>query len=281
MKTDRMLKKVIQVSLLCAAVLISTVTAQESSSKNFPVPEAIKDNVEFWKNIYAVYPTSKVLIHDINDLSIIYEVIDLEALGDNFPTVLNGSTLIKSKLNIIKFSRKLAARKVKAFDANPRISRVVEIYGVEAEPALLRKAANSLRGQLGLKDRFKVGLERSGLYLDFILQTFTEHNLPTELTVLPHVESSFNYKAYSKVGAAGIWQFIRSTGRRFMKISYDIDERLDPIHATDAAAKLLKLNYKELGSWPLAITAYNHGLNGMKRAKKKFGDDFSAIYRKL
>ncbi|NIR47887.1 lytic transglycosylase domain-containing protein, partial [candidate division KSB1 bacterium] len=56
--------------------------------------------------------------------------------------------------------------------------------------------------------------------------------MPMELLVLPHVESSFNHKAYSKFGAAGIWQFTRSTGRRYLKINYEVDERLDPIRAT-------------------------------------------------
>jgi membrane-bound lytic murein transglycosylase D len=85
------------------------------------------------------------------------------------------------------------------------------------------------------------------------------------------VESSFNYQAYSKFGAAGIWQFTRSTGKRFMKVGYVLDERRDPIIATHAAAALLKENYEKLGSWPLAITAYNHGAAGMARAKKKYG----------
>ncbi|MEJ2054822.1 MAG: transglycosylase SLT domain-containing protein [Calditrichaceae bacterium] len=83
------------------------------------------------------------------------------------------------------------------------------------------------------------------------------------------VESSFNYKAYSSAGAAGIWQFTRGTGKQFLKISYEVDERLDPILATEAAAKLLKRNYDALGTWPLAITAYNHGAYGMKRAVRR------------
>jgi len=83
------------------------------------------------------------------------------------------------------------------------------------------------------------------------------------------VESSFNTAAYSKFGAAGIWQFTRGTGKSYMKIGYVVDERRDPFIATQGAARLLKKNFGHLQSWPLAITAYNHGLSGMKRAKKK------------
>jgi membrane-bound lytic murein transglycosylase D len=66
---------------------------------------------------------------------------------------------------------------------------------------------------------------------------------------------------------------MRSTGRRYMTINYVVDERLDPTTSTRAAARLLRENYELLGSWPLAITAYNHGAGGMRRAKRKHGTD--------
>lgn len=141
------------------------------------------------------------------------------------------------------------------------------------------RATRQIRTQLGLKDRFKEGVERSGLYMAEILRILKKHNLPEELSVLPHVESSFQLGAYSSAGAAGIWQFTRSTGRLFMSVGSDVDERRDPILATHAAAKLLKKNFQGINSWPLAITAYNHGLQGMKRAQKRHGSDISKIVR--
>lgn len=139
------------------------------------------------------------------------------------------------------------------------------------------RASRNIRSQLGQKDRFREGIERSGLYAEEIKRIFKEYNLPEELSVLPHVESSFQIGAYSSAGAAGIWQFTRGTGRLFMRVGYDVDERRDPILATYGAAKLLKKNFESLRSWPLAITAYNHGLQGMIRAQKKFGNDFVKI----
>ncbi|MGV7221288.1 MAG: LysM peptidoglycan-binding domain-containing protein [Nitrospinales bacterium] len=141
------------------------------------------------------------------------------------------------------------------------------------------KAARNMRGQLGQKDRFREGLIQSGLYMDRIKKIFKSFGLPEELTVLPHVESSFQIGAYSSAGAAGIWQFTRSTGRLFLNIGYQVDERRDPILATYAAAKLLKLNFEHLNNWPLAITAYNHGLQGMKNAKKRHGDSITTVIR--
>ena len=82
-------------------------------------------------------------------------------------------------------------------------------------------------------------------------------------------KSSFNPHAYSKYGAVGIWQFTRATGKRYLKIGRDVDERRDPILSTRAAAKLLRTNYRALGSWPLAIMAYNRGLAGIRRAVQK------------
>jgi membrane-bound lytic murein transglycosylase D len=102
---------------------------------------------------------------------------------------------------------------------------------------------------------------------------FREHGLPPELTRLPLIESCFNLHAYSKVGAAGIWQFMPSTGRLYMDVNPLVDERKDPIAATRAAAQFLTHNYERLGTWPLAITAYNHGPGGMSRAIRETGTD--------
>jgi len=83
------------------------------------------------------------------------------------------------------------------------------------------------------------------------------------------------------VGAAGMWQFMRSTGRRFMRVDHVLDERMDPFAASVAAARLLENNYAVTGSWPLAMTAYNHGAAGMRRAAAKLGTtDITTVLRK-
>src|SRR4029453_14806897 len=138
-------------------------------------------------------------------------------------------------------------------------------------PSDYRDAKDELRFQLGQRDKFRDGLVRSGAYEEQMRAVFRENGLPDGLALLPHVESSFNVRAYSKYGAAGVWQFMRGTGRRFMKVDYVIDERLDPITSTRAAARLLRENYGILGSWPLALTAYNHGAAGMNGAVEKVG----------
>jgi membrane-bound lytic murein transglycosylase D len=110
-----------------------------------------------------------------------------------------------------------------------------------------------------------------------------QKNLPIELGVLPHVESSFNPSAYSSAAAAGMWQFTPVTGKRFMRIDYIVDERMDPYTSTSAAMSLLEYNYSVLGTWPLALTAYNHGAGGISRAVRETGttdiEEIIANYR--
>lgn len=248
----------------------------------FPTPEVLKPNVQFWINIYAKYSERQVVVHDSEDLGIVYEVINLD---DLFQGLHIGSRLKWKKIeNIRKQYRtillRLSQRKdLKLENLRGKERQVAALFGDKLSRKRLRRAANRIRTQTGLKERFRQGLQRSGRYLNKMREIFEREGLPLELLVLPHVESSFNYRAYSKFGAAGIWQFTRSTGRYYMKINYEIDERRDPLLATEAAARHLKRNYQRLGSWPLAITAYNHGLNGMLRARRRYGRDLGIIVK--
>src|SRR5690606_17165036 len=121
-----------------------------------------------------------------------------------------------------------------------------------------------LRFQLGQSDIFKEGIVRSGQYLRQMEEIFREQGMPVELTRLPFVESSFNLKACSRVGACGIWQFMRSTAKAYMRpMNAYVDERRDPLISTRAAARKLRKNYEMLEDWPLAVTGYNHGPYGI------------------
>jgi hypothetical protein len=110
-----------------------------------------------------------------------------------------------------------------------------------------------------------------------ILPILRRHNVPEELAALPLVESSFNPHARSKAGAVGLWQFIRATGKNYLSITRRRDDRRDPIRATEAAARLLKHNYEALGSWPLAIMAYNHGKEGIQAARTAVGSSAAEV----
>lgn len=239
---------------------------------HFTTPPGLQNKVEFWKKIYSEYSTKHAVVHDIRNLSIVYEVV---YLGEKrLSRRARERKLEKTKSKYRKILRRIAKTKNKS-KLTGEDKRIYQLVGKD-----FYKASRRIRAQLGQKDRFRAGIERSGLYLTEIKRILKKYNLPEELSVLPHVESSFQIGAYSSAGAAGIWQFTRSTGRLFMRVGYDVDERRDPILATYGAAKLLKKNFESIKSWPLAITAYNHGLQGMKRAKKKFGSNIVKVIDK-
>ncbi|MBU1737987.1 MAG: transglycosylase SLT domain-containing protein, partial [Proteobacteria bacterium] len=234
----------------------------------FPLFPEIAPNVEFWKNIYSRYDLSQGVIHDKNDPGIVYEVVSLDHPDSYKARKKNNSKVDRIRKNLRQILLKLARG---GTPATSEERRVRDLFGDNATRERFRDAADAIRVQLGQKDRFRNGVIRSGAFLKRIKKIFREEGVPSDLAYLAHVESSYNVNAYSKFGAAGIWQFTRSTGKLYMKIDYTIDERRDPIIASRAAARFLKDNYRKLGSWPLAITAYNHGVGGMTRAQKKHG----------
>lgn len=130
-----------------------------------------------------------------------------------------------------------------------------------------------IRIQRGGKEQFLEGLKIAGRYMTPMQRIFRDEGLPVELAYLPLVESSFNVRARSSVGAVGMWQFMPETGRKFMRVDTAVDERRDPMRSTRAAARLLKENYRILGNWPLVITAYNHGTEGVFRGIKAVESD--------
>jgi membrane-bound lytic murein transglycosylase D len=154
-----------------------------------------------------------------------------------------------------------------------QIKEAIIAEGVPLTAASLADLRQTVHVQIGIKERFREGIVRSGKYLDGFQEIFDKEGVPTIIALLPLVESSFENRARSNAGAAGIWQFTRGTGRLYLTINNKGDERLHPEKATRAAARLLRDNYNALGSWPLAITAYNHGRGGMLRAKGEVGSD--------
>jgi len=265
-----MRKKYLIFSLTCWFFFGSTLVFAEIpvASETFPVFPSIEPNVYFWTEIYTKYPTTKGVLHDSVNLDIIYDVIELLPPEGYKARKINKARIKKAKNKYKKILKNL--HRVPSVP-DPEAARVTALFGSNSNPAAFRKAMYGIRCQIGQKDRFREGLIRSGAYIHKIKQIFSSEGLPEDLAYLPLVESSFNPKAYSKFGAAGIWQFTRSTGRRFMNVGYALDERWDPIGSSFAAARLLKQNYEKLGEWPMAITAYNHGVTGMMRAKRARG----------
>ncbi len=251
----------------------------------FPYPESLRPQVEFWIQIFSRYNSSQVLIHDAVELGRIYEVVDFVNL---FPD--------KKVSNYVKWQatvkiKKLYQEELYFLHEHPRgypegnyspfQKRLVRLFADDRGKDKYYYAAENVRIQFGLSDRFKRGIETLGKYRPFMAEIFNKHELPLELLAIPLYESSFVLRAMSFVSAAGVWQFMPYTARLYMRMNSLVDERYDPLIATEGAAKLLSYNYKHAKSWPLAITSYNHGLNGMLTAKRRLGtDDMGVIVKK-
>jgi len=218
------------------------------------------------------------VIHDNEDLRLVYDVIRLAE-----PEAPNAIRINRerSKHAVEKYRDILINLSKGGPPSTKDEKRVAALFGPGAKKSEFKRASDRVRCQMGLRDRFQKSIVRSGAYIDEIKRIFRSHSLPEDLAYLPHVESSFNPRAYSKAGAAGIWQFTLSTGKKFMEVGYTVDERWDPIRSSRAAARFLKESYEILGHWPLALTAYNHGVSGMIRAKKAKGgyEDIFREYR--
>ena len=207
---------------------------QAGTEDHFPLLPGLESAVEFWKKIFTEYSISQLVFFDPLDMSRIYDVLDVGE-DSRTPEYINGER-----------------------------ERIAATHGVDVD---------RVRAQRGIKERTAAGLKRSGRYIAQMQQIFRDRGLPIELTYLPIVESSYDLNARSSAGALGMWQFMRTTGRQYMRVDRSIDERRDPIESTRAAAAFLQQSYETLGNWPLAITAYNYGPGGMARAVKEMESD--------
>lgn len=262
-------------AIAVAAAFVLTLFASVASATPqdvFPRPPGIVPRVKFWTRVYAEIDTNGGLIHDARELDVVYEVI-------RWPKgISNGEEerrIARAKNHYEAVLERLAAGK-SPLSAEER--RVLALFPPGVSRGTLREASERVRFQRGMANRFRDGLIRSGRWEPHIRKVFRDRGLPEDLGALPHVESSFNPLAYSKVGAAGLWQFMPSTGAMYMRINRAVDERYDPWRSSEAAAALMRDNFRTTGSWPLAITSYNHGAGGMLRAVKQLGTrDISVI----
>jgi LysM repeat protein len=261
--------------LLGGALVLLAATRVLAAEDPMPRPPELERDVQFWVRIYSDVDTNGGFLHDEHNLGVVYEKLHF---APNTSPREREKILDQGKARYTAALRRIAAANGGSLSEDDQ--RILDMWGSEGTPARLLEATDGIRFQLGQSDRFRAGLIRSGAWETHIAETLANLGLPAELAVLPHVESSFNPAAYSKVGAAGLWQFMRSTGRRYMRIDNAVDDRLDPFRSTEAAAQLLAYNYRLLGSWPLALTAYNHGAEGVRRAKETLGtEDIVRIVR--
>ena len=254
----------------------------------FPCPDALRRRVDFWIDVYGRWRTNDAILHDAQRPHRVYKIIKGKACGTK-----GNTQFIKEQKRQIRLRLERIAILI---EQNKTITQAKDKHYLnmfpERSPAVLRRATRNLRCQSGNKDGFRNALRRFGTYGPIVRRVLKDAGLHQDIQYLPFVESSYNPEAYSRVGAAGMWQIMPRTARELgLELNATMDERLDPEAASWAAARYLKGSKKNLTVaarskkanvsdselTPFVITSYNYGVNGMRRAIKKLGPDFLTV----
>lgn len=240
-------------------------------SENFSIPPELQRRVNFWKAIYTQLSVRDYAIHLRDHPEVVLEVVRFPWLDENGKKDRRARQIIRErKLYYAGLFKQIHKQGHTTEEHDKRIkSLMLHLDGKRK----FVKSVGAIRSQKGQREFILRGLEMSSGYLSHIEEKFEQASVPKDLAKIAFVESSFNLKAVSKVGASGVYQLMPFVAKKYMHVNDRIDERRDPLKAGTAAAEILKTNYKILGKWPLAITAYNHGPFGIKRAVKKAGSD--------
>jgi membrane-bound lytic murein transglycosylase D len=259
---------------------------QKDCSTNFPCPEELIPKIQFWIRTFQEFDQFHAIFHDAEYPEVVYSIVKSDyscASSRAIGPVDQERKRIRTQLRSIL---------AKSKETNASYTDEENALLLQTKKAVnfdLEKAAERVRCQNGIRDQFEQALARYHYYKDDIVQILKTANLPEEIQYLPFVESSYNPLAYSRVGAAGLWQIMPQTARLLgLKINASIDERMDPILATMAAAQYFNNSYENLGKaavsrgydlkdnflGPFVITSYNYGVGGMVNALSIHGVDF-------
>jgi len=237
-------------------------TRPQEHVQRFPLPRAIAPSTRFWVRIFTEWGDGEYAIHDAVNPSVVYRVV--KAGHGRAPAVKRAKKKIERSLRRLAKRRPRSARGLRGVDRE-----VFKAWSGSRDPRRFTRARGQVRAQRGQADRFAAALHESGRYRAEIEATLEERGVPRELIAIAFIESMFQLGVRSHAGAMGAWQFMPATGREYLNINPVVDERRDPIIATQAAAGYLRTAHKRLRSWPLAITSYNYGMGGMAKAVRK------------
>ncbi len=251
----------------------------QDCSQAFPCPDEIRRRVDFWIAVFSAWSNTDAVLHDTNTPSRVFEVI-YDGGSCQEPAVKSKRKKLKADLQAL--ANNLRSGRGPQGENQRKLSLLFS--PLTAEP--VSETAENLRCQLGVKDQFEEALANFQRYSPMTSRIIKEAGMPKDLVYLPFVESSYRPDAYSKAGAAGMWQIMPGTARSLgMDLNATVDERLDPEAATRAAMQYFKKAKKSLTEKakqtlpnisaaqinPFIVTSYNYGVNGMRRAIDEVG----------
>jgi len=251
---------------LAALMLLFAAPVEAADRATFERPEALQPAIAFWTRVYSEVDSLSGFIHDSDNLAVVYETLRFHWYDSAQVQERQIEQAVQRYQGAL---HSLATGKRKNLTA--REQKVLALWGDKASAETLEAAADQLRFQRGQADRIRDGIIRAGAWEKRIRKTLRDSGLPEGLAVLPYIESSYHPEVQSHAGAVGLWQFTLFTGRHYLRVDNVVDERVDPVKSTDGAIRLLQTYYSKLHSWPLTITAYNHGLSGVRRAVQQTG----------
>ena len=206
------------------------------------------------------------------------EIVVLDQTGNEeiieFPEAMTYD--LDSLLNLYMSKTYLEAEDCNMRDVNPTYTKEEYIDRLYRMPCVMEMAYNDVvqkfidRYSGRLRQSISYMLGASNFYMPIFEEALEAYQLPLELKYLPIIESALNPKAVSRVGAAGLWQFMPATGKQYgLKLNSLVDERRDPIKSSYAAARYLSALYKIFGDWNLVIAAYNCGPENINKAVRR------------
>lgn len=270
----------------CSPAAVAADSRGVELSQNIVVPDELAQRFHFWRRVYSLWSIEQYVLHVTSYPEVVLEVADTTrvdaAIGEKHRDKLANTILSTRRRDYRRIL--VAMHKTRDSDHSlwtPTMRRIEESMNHIVDANKYAIAARSQRIQRGQREFIARGIEMSSRYLPAIEKEFESQGVPLELSRIAFVESSFNLAAQSHVGASGVYQLMAETARPWLRVTEHIDERNDPIKAGRMAARVLKQYYTITGSWPLAITAYNHGVNGIKRAVRATGsNDLATVIRK-
>ncbi len=253
----------------------------------FPCPAELQRRIDLWVEVFSKYGDKEIILHDAEHPERIFAV-HRETRGCSRKHESRALKRQKKRLRkqLLSVADKLARKT--SLDASER--HLAGLFpGGDAKE--VRRAAQRIRCQDGGRDRFAAALTRYGRHRAMVAEMLADGGLPQDIVYLPFVESAYNPLAYSRVGAAGLWQIMPRTARNLgLELNAELDERLDPRAATAGAVRYLQRSIQTLsttaktkGGWnkesiyPFVITSYNYGVAGMRRAVRQVGPDFVKV----
>ncbi len=270
-------------SLLVAAPPTASIGGQGgelsvASEVTFPVASALEPRVTFWEFIFRDLPSNHYLLHDIKYPELTYSTVIFEVIPDEKP----GDTvrrlrefLHEQEENMQEILRALNDGNSEYLNENVDALTLEHLKKLQCTyPEKMQKAWTRVHIQRGAADAFIIAMKRCAPLKKEIELTLKSYKLPEDLYWLVFVESMCTPTIHSFAGAAGLWQLMPDTAREMgLTVTRDQDERLNPIKATRAAAKLFKRIEKMLKKWPLILTGYNHGPSGVRKLTTEYKSD--------